>query len=106
MAIKEGGWVLQSWDPASGRSVWRYDDGQAVHYRTDYPMDGILRDNTAHRNDSAGQRFGEGKRVASIPLNIFYDQLEEAHSQGDDKYLSKWLNDSDNRGFRTFEGAV
>lgn len=106
MAIRDGDWELFDYDPTTGRSVWHWFDGEKLHQRTDYPVDQILQDNTAARNDLAGRNWGEGQRIASIPLNIFYDQLGEAHAQGDKKYLSRWLNDGDNAGFRTFEGRV
>lgn len=106
MQVKDGDWTLVDWDATSGRSVWSYFDGAQTHYRTDYPVENIVKDNQAFLADSQGQKFGDGKRVASIPLNIFYDQLGEAAADGDDKFLSKWLNDSDNRAFRTFEGRL
>lgn len=106
MPIKDGDWELVDHDFTTGRTVWRYFDGAATHFRTDYPVQSLIEDNAALFKDSSGKRFGNGQRVASIPLNIFYDQLHEAHRQGDDRYVSRWLNDSDNRAFRTFEGVL
>ena len=106
MRIKDGDWELFDHDPRSGRTVWRLFDGAATHYRTDYPVDKILQDNAAAKSDMSGKGWGEGQRVASIPLNVYFDKLAEATRQGDQNYISKWLNDSDNAGFRTFEGRV
>nr|WP_321482333.1 hypothetical protein [uncultured Cohaesibacter sp.] len=106
MVIKDGDWELVKWDGSTGRTVWRYCDGRATHYRTDYPVQSILDANAGHLNDSQNQRFGDGKRVASIPLNLFYEQLHEAQLQGDGEYISRWLNDPDHRGFRTFRGHI
>ena len=106
MVIKDGDWTLLSHDEAMGRTVWTMFDGEKTHIRTDYRTDKIVSDNKAHLLDSAGQRWGGGRRVASIPLNIFYDKLSEANDQRDDKYMSRWLNDSDNAAFRTFSGGV
>lgn len=106
MTIRDGDWELFDYDFRTGRSVWRFFDGAATHFRTDYPVDDILRDNRADFNESNGARFGDGRRVASIPLNIFYEQLHEAHCQDDEAFVSRWLNDPDNRAFRTFEGTV
>lgn len=107
MAIKDGDWSLWDYDYQTGRSVWKLanPDG-SVTYRTDYPVTSLIENNKADLLDSAGQRWGGGRRVASIPLNIFHEQLAEAQNQQDDKYLSRWLNCSDHRAFRTFEGAV
>lgn len=104
--IKDGDWELFDYDFQTGRSVWRYFDGAATHYRTDYPVQSLIDENAAHFNDSSHRRFGDGRRVASIPLNVFYDQLHEAQAQGDDRFISRWLNDGDHRAFRTFGGTV
>lgn len=109
---------------------WPYDDpfkndggGQLIHdtptkrvwvgfvdgkFRqcTDELCDGLTEQNKQLFNDSAGQRWGDGRRVASIPLAKFWRDLMPAQEQGDQKYIKKWLNDSEHRGFRTFAGKV
>ena len=50
-------------------------------------------------------RWGELSQVASIPLNIYYD-LKKKGILDDKKKLRAWLNDSDNRAFRTRPGQV
>lgn len=107
MAIRDGDWVLFDHDFQLGRSVWkRVNPDGSVTFRTDYQVDKIVAQNRAHLNESQGQNWGEGRRVASIPLNLFYDKIDPALQQGDKAYLSRWLNDSDNRAFRTFGGKV
>ncbi len=106
MQIKDGNWTLVDYDPVTGRTVWQYFDGAATHFRTDYPVQSIIDENAALFNESGAKRSDEGRRVASIPLNVFYDQLHEAHVQGDERHINRWLNDSDNRAFRTFESMV
>ena len=106
MTIRDGNWELVDHDFATARTVWRYFDGAATHFRTDYPVDRLIDENQAHFNASQGQCFGNGRRIASIPLNLFYEQLQEAQSQGDERYVRRWLNDGANRAFRTFKGTV
>lgn len=106
MAIKDGDWTLVDYDMQTGRSVWHFFDGEKTHQRTDYPVDNIIKDNTAVRNEMSGANWGSGQRVASIPLNVYFDQLAAAQVEGDNKFVSRWLNDSDNAKFRTFEGSV
>lgn len=106
MPIKDGDWELFSHDFKSGRTVWHYFDGQAHHVRTDYQVDKLLDLNKEAHNESLGAKWGDGRRVASIPLNTYFDQLQEAQNQQDTRYLNRWLNDSDNRHFRTFEGNL
>jgi len=43
--------------------------------------------------------------VASIPLNLYYD-LKRQGIVDDPARFKKWLNDSDNRFFRTRGGRV
>lgn len=106
MAIRDGDWELYNYDMVTGKSTWRLFDGQATHFRTDYPVDNIIKSNEQAKSEMRGQKWGGGKRIASIPLNVYFDKLHEAQLQDDDKYVSKWLNDSDNAKFRTFEGTV
>lgn len=106
MKVKDGDWELIDHDERLGRTVWRYFDGQQTHYRTDYRVDNVIKDNAIARSEMQGARWKEGRRIASIPLNTYFAQLADAQVQGDEKYISRWLNDGDNAAFRTFEGKV
>lgn len=107
MIIRDGDWTLFDSDIQLGRFVWRREnpDGTTT-FRTDYRADDTMDVNKAQRNLAENNWKGDYHHVASIPLNVYWDQLAEASRQGDDKYLSKWLNDSDNRAWRTKEGRV
>jgi len=48
---------------------------------------------------------GDMHKVASIPMAIFYD-LKRKGILDDPAAMKKWLNDSDNRVFRTRPGTV
>ena len=48
---------------------------------------------------------GDMHRVASIPMNI-YAELARKGIADDEKALRRWLNDPDNRVFRTRPGKV
>lgn len=100
------GWELYARDNETRRSVWINKDGDAIHWKITYCTEDIVDRNRAVFNDSIGKKWGNGRIIASIPLNVYYDQLAEAHDQGDDKYVSKWLNDPDHQAFRTFRGKV
>ena len=45
-------------------------------------------------------------RDRAVPVKLFWDQLAEASREGEEKYVSRWLNDSDNRAWRTKSGRV
>lgn len=107
MSIKDGDWTLMSWDAKTGRSVWSYYDGQKTVFRTDYPVDNLISQNEQVRNSAEQAWKGDWHRVASVPLNVYHDSgLAEAQQQGDDKFVSRYLNDSDNRAWRTREGNI
>ncbi len=99
-------WQLHERDNETGRSVWINRDGDDLHWKITYNSEDIVDSNRVAFNDSIGKKWGAGQIVASIPLNLYYEQLAEAQDQGDDKFVSAWLNDSDNQAFRTFRGRV
>ena len=103
----ENGFELFDWDPATGRTVWQYFDGEKTVFRTDYPVDGLLKINAEQRAISSSSWAGDFHHVASVPLNVVYDSgLAEAQNQGDMAFTKRWLNDSDNRTWRTKEGTL
>lgn len=108
MTIRDAdGFELIEHDHYTGRTLWGYYDGEKTIYRTDYPVDNLIKTNTEQRNMAQANWAGDLHHIASVPLNIAYDSgLTEAQSQGDDKFLSKWLNNSDNRAWRTKDGKV
>lgn len=107
MTIRDGDFVLVDWDAASGRSVWSYFDGEKTIYRVDYPVAEAIEQNTLHRNAAPSGWKGDWHRVASVPLNLAHSGgLVDAMNQHDDKWISRFLNDSDNRAWRTKEGTV
>jgi hypothetical protein len=105
--IYDGAWRLLDHDPETGRTAWVLHDGDKMHFRVDYPVSEVLRANHEEARDADGKRWGEFQRVASIPLNLFHQSgFAEAQNQHDEKWLRRWLNDSDNRAWRTKEGVV
>lgn len=107
MIIRDGDWTLFDSDIKAGRYVWvtTNDDGSQT-FRTDYTVDPLIETNTAQRNLARGDWAGDYHHIASIPLNIFHDELAEASREGDQRFMSRWLNDSDNRAWRTKDGRV
>lgn len=107
MKITHEGWTLFEYEPKLKRQVWyRENPDGSTTWRTDYEVDPTIEINKAQRNMSQPGWAGDMHHVASIPLNVFHDQLAEAARQNDQAYMSKWLNDSDNRAWRTKDGTV
>jgi hypothetical protein len=107
MAIRDGDFELFDYDYATGRSVWRYFDGEKTIFRTDYPVHHLVEQNLLERQETPAGWKGDWHKVGSVPLNLAYDSgLVDAITQQDDKFVSRFLNDSDNRAWRTKEGRV
>lgn len=105
--IRDGDWTLHSSDIKRGKYTWRRVNGDGTEtFRTDVVVDRIAELNAQHRNLAEKGWKGDYHMVASVPVNIFWDQLAEATRQGDEKYLSKWMNDSDNGAWRTRYGRI
>ena len=97
---------LFSRDPATGITKWWHmkDNGEFVIETVQETTHDT--DNARHRNETDKRtKWGEMARVASIPLAVYYD-LKKRGIADDPKAFKKWLNDPDNRVFRTREGTV
>jgi hypothetical protein len=101
--------VLFEHDPEIGRTVWLvFDDkGNMKGAHVEQEVDAILEANKMWADISAGTRFGDYNRIASVPLTFLEKTgLGDAIDNGDRRYLSKVLNDGDNAKFRTSRGKV
>jgi len=107
MIIRDGEWTLADSDLKLKRFVWaRQNPDGTTTYRTDYHADDTVEANRDMRNAASKGWQGDWHKVASIPLNVYYDQLHEAVMQDDMRHVSRFLNDADNRAWRTKEGRV
>lgn len=58
-----------------------------------------------YNNQSESTRWGDGQVVASIPMPLLAE-LQRRGITNDPAKMRAWLNDSDNRHFRTRPGKV
>jgi hypothetical protein len=101
--------VFFDYDPDIKRTVWLvFDDkGQMKGAHVEQEVDAILEANAEAEKATHGVRFGDYNRVASVPLTFLERSgLDQAIDARDQRYISKVLNDSDNRKFRTSRGSV
>lgn len=108
-AVRDGDWQLHDYDPVTGRSVWALFDGEKTVLRIDTPVQATIDENAAIRNATPDGWKGDYHRVASVPMQLLYDEnlgLNKAIQQGDDRFISRFLNDADNRAWRTKDGRV
>lgn len=93
-------------DPITGiKHVFHYDhltDEATITAEQD--MATFLDANKRAFNDDTG-RYGEFNKVASIPMVVYWD-LKKKGIIDDPVAMKKWLNDPDNRFFRTKAGRV
>lgn len=95
-------------DPVAGtRKVYRdIDEKHGVILTERLSDEALLRMNAEERSETAGQQFGDFRKVASIPEALAMQELMPAIQNYDDEYIKRWLNDFDHSKFRTFEGKV
>ena len=97
---------ILSHDPGTGITTWFHGDDMTGDFALEkrFDVEPILEANKDAYNN-APQRFGELSRVACIPIVIYYDLIRKGHAK-DDEYMLNWLNDPDNRFFRTRPGRL
>lgn len=98
---------ILSHDSATGITKYWVDNGDGTYtIETDQNMSAIIDSNKKQHNATDKHtKHGEWSKVASIPMSIYYD-LKKKGIIDDPKAFAKWLNDPDNKYFRTRAGTV
>lgn len=93
-------------DPLTGITrYWHVKDNGEFVIETEQKI-AVDDANTRARNATDKRtKWGDMSRVASIPLSVYYE-LKRRGITNDPKAMKRWLNDPDNRAFRTREGTV
>jgi len=65
----------------------------------------IVEENKARFNESGGRWNESFNHVASIPIGLYF-QLKKQGIIDDPERFKRWLNESDNRAFRTRPGTI
>jgi hypothetical protein len=93
-------------DPLTGITrYWHVKDNGEFVIETEQRINVDAANTRARNATDKRTKWGEMARVASIPLSVYYD-LKRKGIVDDPKAMKKWLNDPDNRAFRTREGTV
>lgn len=89
------------------KQVWHDHEDGSVTIQTVQNVEDVAEENkqTFNQFDERANWKGDMHRVASIPMSIFYD-LQRKGILNDPVAMKKWLNDPDNRVFRTRPGQV
>lgn len=89
------------------KRIWHYnDETDEATIQTQQDVTDIIEENKQEFNQvDERARWGEFSRVASIPLSLYYELKKEGKLE-DQAYMKRWLNDPENRHFRTRPGEV
>jgi hypothetical protein len=105
--IRDEQWNFRGLSSGGDYYVWTYTDPVldiTIEKKQPVEADALLRQNAERYKESEGKRWGDGKVVASIPLNKFYQDFKGRHDDPD--FTSWWLNNDENSPFRTFRGKI
>ncbi len=92
-------------DPELGiTKYWHVKDNGEYVVETVQDVTGIAEYNKRSYNNT-DKKWKDVNKVASIPLSVYYE-LKRQGIADDPKALRKWLNDSNNRVFRTRQGVL
>ena len=101
------GWYFMDDNPYLGVRRWGLDTEDGTIIRTEYYVaNAFMEANVQQRNATDGERFGNFRHVASIPMHIWARDIAPRQQQNDQTSIKKWLNSSENSAFRTFRGKV
>jgi hypothetical protein len=105
----DAAWEVFEVTPGFRRSRLWLDDTQYI-VRTEYlAEDTLIESNRQSFDESQGKRFGDGKVVARIPLNVLYapkSEVAKKLKEGDSEHLKWWLNRDEGRPWRRFRGNL
>ncbi len=94
-------------DPAAGTRVWEYEFEHATVNKTEWYGAQQFVDATQNQlKETDGQRFGDTRKIATIPMHIWAREVAPRAKDGNDSSIKKWLNSGDGKAFRVFKGDV
>jgi len=98
------------YDPATGITQWfHYDEATGdIGLQTQQDVTAIIGDTKGvfNQTDERAPWKGDVHKVASIPMGIYHELAKISNNFKDQRVIRKWLNDKDNRVFRTRPGKV
>jgi hypothetical protein len=98
------------YDPATGITQWFHFDEITgdIGLETKQDVTAIIEGTKGEFNpvEERAPWKGDVHKVASIPMSIYNELMKITNNGKDQKAFSKWMNDPDNRVFRTRPGRV
>lgn len=94
-------------DPISGTRVWEYEFERGTVRKTEWYGEGAFLAATSEELKATdGQRFGDARKVASVPMHVWAREIAPRQRDGNDASIKRWLNGDAGKAFRTFKGKV
>lgn len=87
-------------DPYGTKTTVKFEGDQIVKIRT-FDAEPLLEAAKAERNATAGQRWGEMRKVGTIPMAVYAQFLAIPDQRERTKMIRKWLQENTN--FVTFD---
>ena len=98
------------YDPVTGITQWfHYDEATGdIGLQTQQDVTAIIEGTKGAVNpvDERAPWKGDVHKVASIPMSIYHELAKISNNFKAERVIRKWLNDKDNRVFRTRPGKV
>ena len=100
-----------SYNPLTGSTTWWHFDeaSEEIGIQTETPVAPLLDLNKKFANEVGkrwiGDEGGIGTLVARIPMTLYMEWVKTGKID-DQAYLTRWLNDPENRYFRTHEAHL
>jgi hypothetical protein len=98
------------YDPATGITQWFHFDEITgdIGLETKQDVTAVIEGTKGAFNpvDERAPWKGDVHKVASIPMSIYNELMKITNNGKDQKAFNKWMNDPDNRVFRTRPGRV
>jgi len=108
--IPDDQWIFEGYSSDGMRRHYVYwvDREKGVGFRKTENLveEELLAKNQESLNESHGKRFGDGKVIGRIPMNVFYRDFASRLKEGDEDFMKWWLDRDENRPYRTFRGRV
>jgi len=99
-------------DPVTGKETWVHQSNDGFIFESKQNIDGLIKKNKKEANEYRansliGNTQKHHQKVAEIPTSLYYELIEKfGEPKQNPKAWQKWLNDYDNRVFRTNGGNV
>lgn len=106
--VDSRGFELVTCRPDDGYSLWMRNNGDGTAtFEEITQLDPFFRKNAEARSETFGKKWGEGQIAASIPESYAWSSgYMDAVVNKDNKWVKKFLNDSDHQKLRTKEGRL